>query len=242
MMKYSFLLSCILIPFSATAELAALAEDEMEAVSGKGIRIDANVDFAQDTLYTYDPVHVDGAHAADPDIHPAIEYDDWSFSATDDTWISYAQILVDDQGNILQDRNNDGYLDYDPSNIPSGKSGNIEKKDLFNGYKVVYKEQQAGDQLLRKPHYIILGEISGGISFTGLELEFVGDFGENNNRPALKWTLPEKIVFDNFEISGVYISDDQFISRDDNKLLGARLDGPIYLPSTPDAYVFVTSD
>ena len=63
-----------------------------------------------------------------------------------------------------------------------------------------------------------------------------------NNKAALKWTLPEEIVFDNFEISGIYVSDDLTIDRNDNKIIGARIDGPIYMPSQTNAYVFVTSD
>jgi len=245
----SLLSGLLFLTYTSQAEMNAMADDEMEAISGKGIRIDANVDFAQDTQYTYDPVHVGLDHSPDPDIHPVAEYDDWSLSATDDTWIAYAQIIVDDKGNVLEDRNLDGYLDYDPSNIPPGKSGNIIKEDVFNGYNVVYKKESlagdgttSADYLIRKPHHIILGEISGGISFSGLELEFVGDFGADNKGAALKWTLPEEIVFNEFEVSGIYISEDQFISRDDNKLIGLRIDGPIYLPTTPDAYVFITSD
>jgi hypothetical protein len=229
MNKSNFLLSLslpILLSSFAQAELSALAENEMEAVSGKGIRIDANVDFAQTSKYEYSGV------------------DNWVTTARDDTWVNYAKILVDDEGRVLSDAtsgvgSNDGYINYHPD---SGKTGNVTRETLLNGYNVVYKDEADGDYLIRKPHYLLIGEITGGIRFSGLELELVGDFGEGNNRAAMKWTLPEEIVFDQFEIAGLYVSEDQFISRDDNKLFGIRLDGPIYLPSTPDAYVFVTSD
>jgi hypothetical protein len=226
-MKKFLCFICLLSPFFVNAELSALVEEEMQAVSGKGIRIDANVDFARNTAYSYTET-------------------DWSVSASDDTWVSYAKIMVDEQGRVLSDATtgidaNDGYINYDPA---SGKTGNVKRqdKDILNGYSAKYLNEATGDYLIRKPYYMILGEISGGISFSGLELEFVSDFGINKNRAALKWTLPDKIVFNQFEISGLYISEDEFISRDDTKLLGARFDGPIYLPSTPDAYVFVTSD
>jgi hypothetical protein len=144
--------------------------------------------------------------------------------------------LVDNAGALLEDSNGDGFID-DGTN-------NIRKENVFNGYNVKYKSEAANDAdyLIRDPYYVIIGEISGGISFSGLELEFVSDFGIDNNKAALKWTLPEEIVFDNFEISGIYVSKDLTIDRSDNKIIGARIDGPIYMPSNTNAYVFVTSD
>ena len=212
------LLPLLLCPVLAQADLAPMDESEMENVSGKGIRIDANVDFARDTTVSYD--------SATP----------WGNNASDDNYFAYKRILVDTSGVVLNDSNGDGFID-DGTN-------NIRKENVFNGYNVTYKSEAENDAdyLIRKPYYVIIGEISGGISFSGLELEFVSDFGTNNNKAALKWTLPEEIVFDNFEISGIYVSDDLTIDRNDNKIIGARIDGPIYMPSNTNAYVFVTSD
>lgn len=219
MMKFRrLLLPLLLSPVMSQAELAAMADDEMESISGKGIRIDANVDFARDTTVSYD--------SAAP----------WGNNASDDNYFAYKRILVDNSGTLLEDSNGDGFID-DGSN-------NIRKENVFNGYNVKYKSEAANDAdyLIRDPYYVIIGEISGGISFSGLELEFVSDFGADDNKAALKWTLPEEIVFDNFEISGIYVSKDLTIDRNDNKIIGARIDGPIYMPSNTNAYVFVTSD
>lgn len=223
-------------PLLVQAELSAMADTDMQLVSGKGIELDANIDFAQDTSVSYGDLN-------------------WGNNATDDTYISYRQVIVDEDGKRLTDSNNDGYI-----NLHNG--ANVEKTKVLNGYNVVYKSipgkadaAKVGgvsvDYLIRKPAHIILGEISGGISFTGLKLDFVSDFGydstkpktnENKPRPAIKWTLPEQINFKKFEVSGLYISTDGTIDSTDNKLLGARLDGPIYLPSATASYVFVTSD
>jgi hypothetical protein len=212
------LLPLMLTPVLAHAELAPMAESEMENVSGKGIRIDANVDFARDTTVSYDSLTP------------------WGNNASDDNYFAYKRILVDTNGVVLNDNNDDGFID-DGTN-------NIRKENVFNGYNVKYKSEAENDAdyLIRDPYYVIIGEISGGISFSGLELEFVSDFGTDSNKAALKWTLPEEIVFDNFEISGIYVSKDLTIDRDDNKIIGARIDGPIYMPSHTNAYVFVTSD
>jgi hypothetical protein len=251
-------------PLFAQAELSAMDDTDMQSVSGKGIEIDANVDFVRDTVNTYDVTHDQAVHdlpgytAAglgsvypNGESHSVSEYDDWSFSATDDTYIAYRQVIVDEFGNRLEDIGDgvgglgDGYLNVFNS------TENVKKEDTLNGYNVVYKNPQEGDYLIRKPAYIIMGEISGGISFTGLKFDFVSNFGydnskpltdENSPRPAMKWTLPSQINFKNFEVSGLYVSTDEFIDRADNKLLGLRIDGPIYLPSATAAYVFVTSD
>lgn len=232
-LKYSLLFSICLsvMSFHAFSELSALDDSDMQLVSGKGIEIDASVDFTRDTPVSYGDL-------------------DWGNNATDDTFVAYRQVIVDESGNRLQDIGDgpggqgDGYI-----NVDGG--ANVKKEDTLNGYNVIYKNEQEGDYLIRKPAYIMLGEISGGISFTGLKLDFVSDFGydknlplteENKPRPAMKWTLPDEIKFKNFEISGLYVSTDNIIDRNDNKLLGARLDGPIYLPSATAAYVFVTSD
>jgi hypothetical protein len=214
-----FVLPLLLMPVLAQAELAPMADTEMENVSGKGIRIDANVVFARDTTVSYDDL-----------VTP------WGSNASDDNYFAYRRILVDSAGIVLKDNNDDGFID--------AGGNNIRKEDVFNGYNVKYKSEaeNEADYLIRDPYYVILGEISGGISFSGLELEFVSNFGTDNNKAALKWTLPEEIVFDNFEISGLYVSKDLEISRDDNKIIGARIDGPIYMPSATNAYVFVTSD
>ena len=215
-------------PLLAQAELSAMGDADMQLVSGKGIEIDANVDFAQDTIVSYDDLN-------------------WGDSATDDTYVGYRQVLVDESGNRLTDSDNDGYINV------YGGGANVKKSDTLNGYNVVYKNPRAdgGDYLIRKPAYIMLGEISGGISFTGLKFDFVSDFGydstqplteDNRPRPAMKWTLPDQINFKKFEVSGLYISTDDVIDKSDNKLFGVRLDGPIYLPSATASYVFVTSD
>ena len=216
------ILPLLLAPVCVSAELAPMADTEMENVSGKGIRIDAKIDFARDTTVCYD--------SATP----------WGTNASDDNYFAYKRILVDESGVLLSDSNGDGFID----NGGGAGSINIRKENVFNGYNVKYKSEAANDAdyLIRDPYYVIFGEISGGISFSGLELEFVSDFGASNNKAALKWTLPEEIVFDNFEISGIYVSDDLTIDRTDNKIIGARIDGPIYMPSTTNAYVFVTSD
>ncbi|MFT4764978.1 MAG: hypothetical protein ACI9OH_002084 [Oleispira sp.] len=219
MMKLKiFLIPVLLSSVISQAELAAMADIEMESISGKGIRIDANVDFARDTTVSYD--------SATP----------WGNNASDDNYFAYRRILVDNSGTLLSDSNNDGFIDNGTSNI--------RKENIFNGYNVKYKSAAPNDAdyLIRNPYYVIVGEISGGISFSGLELEFVSDFGSDSNKAALKWTLPEEIVFDNFEISGIYVSDDLTIDRNDNKIIGARIDGPVYMPSATNAYVFVTSD
>lgn len=246
------------VPLLVQAELSAMDDTDMQSVSGKGIEIDANVDFVRDTVNTYDVTHDQAAHDLpgytpaglgsvypNGESHSVSEYNDWSFSATDDTYIAYRQVIVDELGNRLIDNDGDGYL-----NIKDG--ANFDKRlGTLNKYNVLYKDPQAGDYLLRKPAYIIMGEISGGISFNGLKFDFVSDFGydklepltdDNRPRPAMKWTLPDQINFKNFEVSGLYISTDEFIDRADNKLLGLRIDGPIYLPSATAAYVFVTSD
>jgi hypothetical protein len=227
--KLSPILGALLLafPLMSQAELSSMDDTDMQSVSGKGIEIDANVDFARDTTVTY----------ADSD---------WGMNATDDTFIAYRQVIVDEMGVRLTDTDNDGYL-----NVSGGS--NVKKSDSLNGYNVVYKDPRpdGGDYLIRKPAYIMLGEISGGISFTGLKFDFVSDFGydetlplteDNRPRPAMKWTLPEQINFKNFEVNGLYISSDNVIDRNDNKLLGVRLDGPLYLPSATASYVFVTSD
>lgn len=214
------------IPLLAQAELSAMADTDMELVSGKGIEIDANVDFAQDTVVSYDNLA-------------------WGNNATDDTYIAYRQIIVDEAGNRLADTDNDGYLNV------SGGGANVRKSDTLNGYNVVYNTDIDEGYFIRKPAYIMIGEISGGISFTGLKFDFVSDFGydkdklisdDNRSRPAMKWTLPEQINFKDFEVSGLYVSTDNIIDSTDNKLLGVRFDGPIYLPSATASYVFVTSD
>lgn len=229
-MNKNILLPLLLTPVLAHAELAPLGEDEMEMVSGKGISIDARVDFAQD-----------------------------------DNWIAYRRILVDNNGDELLDTNNDGYV-----NVAGGV--NAQKKDAHNGYNVVYKDPRAdgGDYLIRNPYYVILGKITGGISFDNLQLDFVDkiilrkdrELGADHidqmpNKAALKWTLPEKIVFHDFEVEGLYVSEDKVIDKPgnhpaghpnageffgDNKVLGLRVDGPVYLPSSTNAYVFITSD
>jgi Family of unknown function (DUF6160) len=215
-------------PLICQAELSAMADADMQSVSGKGIEIDASVDFAQDTPFSY----------ADSD---------WGTNATDDTYIAYRQVIVDELGNRLTDSDNDGYLNV------FNNGANVKKSDSLNGYNVVYKDPRpdGGDYLIRKPAYIMMGEISGGISFTGLKFDFVSDFGydetkplteDNRPRPAMKWTLPDQVNFKDFEVSGLYISSDAIISKNDNKLFGVRLDGPIYLPSATASYVFVTSD
>jgi len=224
-----------LAPLVSHADLAPLDEDAMQSISGKGIEIDARIDFAQDTTYSYG--------------------DDWSNNLTssrDDNWISYRRILVDTNGIELIDSDGDGYI-----NVDGG--ANALKKDAHNGYNVTYKDERedGGDYLIRKPYYVILGEISGGISFDGLQLDLVSDFGTNSNKAALKWTMPDKIEFHDFTIDGLYISEDEYIDKPgyhpeghanagqfygDNKILGARLDGPIYMPSATSAYVFITSD
>jgi len=215
-------------PLICQAELSAMDDADMQSVSGKGIEIDANVDFAQDTTFSYSD-------------------SDWGTNATDDTFIAYRQVIVDEVGNRLTDSDNDGYLNV------FNNGANVKKSDTLNGYNVVYLDPRpdGGDYLIRKPAYIMMGEISGGISFTGLKFDFVNDFGydetqplteDNRPRPAMKWTLPDEIKFKDFEVSGLYISSDNIISKNDNKLFGVRLDGPIYLPSATAAYVFVTSD
>lgn len=218
------ILMLALFPLVSYAELAPLNEEDMQSISGKGIEIDARIDFAQETT----------------NIH------------NDDTWISYRRILVDTSGVELIDSDGDGYI-----NVDGG--GNVLKKDVHNGYNVTYKDERddGGDYLIRKPYYVILGEISGGISFDGLQLDLVSDFGTNNNKAALKWTLPDKIEFHDFTIDGLYVSEDEYIDKPgihpvghaqagqfygDNKILGARLDGPVYMPSATSAYVFITSD
>ena len=226
-----------LSPLFSHADLAPLDEDTMQSISGKGIEIDARIDFAQDTTYNYG--------------------DDWSNSLTssrDDNWISYRRILVDSQGRNLSDNDTDG-----DGYINEIGGGNVLKKDVHNGYNVTYKDERedGGDYFIRKPYYVILGEISGGISFAGLQLDLVSDFGANKNKAALKWTLPDKIEFHDFTIDGLYVSEDEYIDKPgyhpeghanagqfygDNKILGARLDGPIYMPSATSAYVFITSD
>jgi len=233
-MKKSILF-LVLSPLVSHAYLSPLDEDAMQSISGKGIEIDARIDFAQDTTYGYT--------------------DDWSNSSTssrDDNWISYRRILVDTNGIELIDSDGDGYI-----NVDGG--ANALKKDAHNGYNVTYKDERedGGDYLIRKPYYVILGEISGGISFDGLQLDLVSDFGTNSNKAALKWTMPDKIEFHDFTIDGLYISEDEYIDKPgyhpeghanagqfygDNKILGARLDGPIYMPSATSAYVFITSD
>ncbi len=221
---FSALFTCSIF---VQAELSALDDIGMQSVAGKGIVIDANVDFTRDTAVSYSDSN-------------------WGNNASDDTFIAYRQVVVDNDGRRLTDSDGDGYI-----NIFGG--ANVKKSDGLNGYNVVYKNPRpdGGDYLIRKPAYIILGEISGGISFTGLEFDFVSDFGydealplteENRPRPAMKWTLPDQINFNNFEVSGLYISTDDVIDRNDNKLLGIRIDGPIYLPSATASYVFVTSD
>lgn len=230
-MKKNILLTLSLVPVLVHAELAPLGEDEMELVSGKGISIDARVDFAQD-----------------------------------DNWIAYRRILVDNNGDELLDTNNDGYVNV------AGGGANVQKKDAHNGYNVVYKDPRAdgGDYLIRNPYYVILGKITGGISFDNLQLDFVDkivlrkdrELGADHiaqmpNKAALKWTLPEKIVFHDFEVEGLYVSEDKVIDKPgyhpdghpnageffgDNKVLGLRVDGPVYLPSATNAYVFITSD
>jgi hypothetical protein len=233
-MKFEPSLVCsallLAVPLFAQSELSAMDDTDMQLISGKGIVIDANVDFAQDTTVSYGDLA-------------------WGNNATDDTFISYRQVIVDELGNRLTDTgttgNDDGYLNV------FGGGANVKKEDTLNGYNVLYKNAQEGDYLIRKPAYMILGEISGGISFTGLKFDFVSDFGydstqeiteENRPRPAMKWTLPDQIKFKDFEVSGLYISTDNVIDSTDNKLFGVRLDGPIYLPSATAAYVFVTSD
>lgn len=218
---------------TAQAELKALDEAEMESVAGKGIRIDANVDFAE---------------------APAFE---------DQNWIAYRRILVDESGNLLTDSDGDGYLNINAN--PS--SAEIDRRtDTNREYN--WRSENAVDEdfQLRKPYYVMIGAITGGISFEGLEMEMVPDFAadfysqeeldrlpvDRDQLPALRWTLPEKIVFKNLEIEGIYVSEDAVIDKPyvdgsgvfhgDNKLLGARLDGPIYMPSATSAYVFVTSD
>lgn len=233
-----------LLPLSVFSDLSPLEESEMEQVSGKGISIDARIDFAQDTTHGYN--------------------DDWSLASTsarDDNWISYRRILVDGNGNRLTDTDGDGYI-----NAFGG--ANVNKSDVHNGYNVVYKEARpdGGDYLIRKPYYVILGEITGGISFDNFQLDFVDkialrkDIGNEDAVPkkaALKFTLPDKIVFHDFEIGGLYVSEDEYIDKPgyhpaghakagefygDNKILGLRVDGPVYMPSATKAYVFVTSD
>ena len=218
------ILMLVMFPLVSYADLAPLNEEDMQSISGKGIEIDARIDFAQDTT----------------NIH------------NDDNWISYRRILVDTNGIELIDSDGDGYI-----NVDGG--ANVLKKDAHNGYNVTYKDERedGGDYLIRKPYYVILGEISGGISFDGLQLDLVSDFGTNGNKAALKWTMPDKIEFHDFTIDGLYISEDEYIDKPgyhpdghanagqfygDNKILGARLDGPIYMPSATSAYVFITSD
>lgn len=229
-MNKNILLPLLLIPILANADLAPLGEDEMELVSGKGISIDARIDFAQD-----------------------------------DNWIAYRRILVDTNGTELIDTDNDGYINKDGG-------VNVLKKDVHNGYNVVYENERddGGDYLIRNPYYVILGDITGGISFDNLQLDFVDkivlredrELGAEHiaqmpNKAALKWTLPEKIVFHDFEVEGLYISENKTIDKPgihpaghanagefygDNKILGLRVDGPVYLPSATNAYVFITSD
>jgi hypothetical protein len=243
-MKKNILSYLLLTPSIALADLAPLDESEMEQVSGKGISIDARIDFAQDTGYGYG--------------------DDWSSPTTssrDDNWIAYRRILVDGNGNVLTDSDGDGYINL------ANSGANVQKKDAHNGYNVVYENprEDGGDYLIRKPYYVILGEISGGISFEGLQLDFVDkivlsddvELGQDHidamaHKPALKWTMPSKIEFHDFEIDGLYISEDKYIDKPgydvngnfygDNKILGLRIDGPVYLPSQTTAHVFITSD
>jgi len=234
-MKKIMLMASLCGVMSAQAELKALDETEMESVSGKGIRIDANVDFADAAAFQ------------------------------DQNWIAYRRILVDENGNVLTDSDNDGYINL------HGGGVNIDRRNSSHTnreYNWRSPDASAEDYQIRKPYYVMIGAITGGISFEGLEMEMVQDFAvdfytpqefaelnlpdDRDRLPALPWTMPEKIKFNNFEIEGIYVSEDAVIDKPyvdnngvfhgDNKLLGARLDGPIYMPSSTSAYVFVTSD
>lgn len=231
-MKKLMLIASMCGVVSAHAELKALDETEMESVAGKGIRIDANVDFAE---------------------APAFE---------DQNWIAYRRILVDENGNRLEDTDAiaDGYVNV------SGGGANVDRRSINREYNWRSEDSSAEDFLIREPYYVMIGAITGGISFEGLEMEMVPDFAADfyspeqvaelpagrDKLPALRWTMPEVIRFKDFEIEGIYISKDAVIDKPyidsndvfhgDNKLLGARLDGPIYMPSSTSAYVFVTSD
>jgi len=227
-MKKFMMIMALGVAATSQAELKALDEAQMEEVAGKGIRIDANVDFAD---------------------APAFE---------DQNWIAYRRILVDENGNRLSDSDNDGYINLHGGGVNINRTNSAHTNREYNWRSQTATSTDDDVYLIRKPYYVMLGAITGGISFEGLEMEMVADYGfdatqpesdTNKRRPALRWTMPEVIRFKDFEIEGIYISEDAVIDRStggvfggDNKLIGARLDGPVYMPSSTSAYVFVTSD
>lgn len=230
-MKKLFLL--LLLPLTVQAELKALDEQELVSVIGQGITIDARLDFAGDTNLK---------SVSDPQFNNS-------------NWFSYRRTLYDHNGNSLlnasgdyKDNNNNGYVDNTGNN-------NDRLIAVASAGSDFVGRQSWQDGRMRVPYYITFGKITGGILIEGLEFNLTdlieyssqvqGQPKESNDKAALKWTLPDKISFDQFKIDGVFVSKEQDLNaagNDINRVIGLQAHGDLFMPSNPKAYVFITNN
>ncbi len=86
--------------------------------------------------------------------------------------------------------------------------------------------------------YVIADNISGAIEIKGLKLDLISDL-DNSGKSALQWTLPEKIIAEDFKIGGIYASSSETVNSNSSFLVGLNIDGTLLLPAATAISVFV---
>lgn len=89
--------------------------------------------------------------------------------------------------------------------------------------------------------YLIADKISGSVEIKGLKLDLISDL-DRSGKSALQWTLPEKVVAEEFKIGGIYASTSEAVDPSgvsSSFLVGVSIDGTLSLPASTTVSVFV---
>ena len=86
--------------------------------------------------------------------------------------------------------------------------------------------------------YLIVNEISGAIEIKGLAVDLISDLN-SSGKPALQWTMPDKIEFTNLKTTGIYASSTGTVNSASTFLLAAKVNGMLSLPDNTQISAFV---
>lgn len=86
--------------------------------------------------------------------------------------------------------------------------------------------------------YLIIDGIEGSVEIEGLKLDLISDLN-SSGKPALQWTLPEKITVNQLKTSGIYASSTEKVDANSTFLLSANLNGALTLPADTTISIFV---
>lgn len=90
-----------------------------------------------------------------------------------------------------------------------------------------------------KAYWMVFKSLEGGIAFENLKFDLTDTFSANGSESALQWTLPDKVIFDDLKIKGLYLSDTiDATGVNDRYLLSVGFDGALHLPAETKLYVF----